>query len=277
MRPVNQVPAHWSKDFVEHLRTVHFALIAVSAGLILLVLSARQYNAATALVQIEEILDLKHRWCLQWVNIATVGYFWWYLPDLASSFCEEVVDLDTNMRLRVDYKSPGMMNWKRTALKAPQLQTAGIILTHLMMWATKEQSLAYSRYMRGIALLSKNDVFGDFTGEAFVDFAHAFRMALASYGDWDGVPENFEQAAVAALDKLWNQPEILTEFKALMDAADALEKRQPPSRPINLEETIKLKAFCDAYLVSRAQREVQKAIRLRQATAGVAPPEGGLQ
>lgn len=23
MRPVNQVPAHWSKDFVEHLRTVH--------------------------------------------------------------------------------------------------------------------------------------------------------------------------------------------------------------------------------------------------------------
>jgi hypothetical protein len=58
MRPtrqsVNQVPAHWSKDFVEHLRTVHFALIAVAAGLILLVLSAREYNAVTALVLLSD-------------------------------------------------------------------------------------------------------------------------------------------------------------------------------------------------------------------------------
>jgi AbiV family abortive infection protein len=200
------------------------------------------------------------------LNIATVGYFWWYLPEFVSTFYEEVVDLDTKMRLGVDYKSPGMMNWKRTALKGPQLQTAGMILTHLMMWATKEQSLAYSRYMHGITLLSKNDVFGDFSAQAFVDFAYAFRMALAGYGDWDGVPENFEQAAVAVLDKLWNQPEILTEFKALMDSADALEKKQPLSRPVNLDETMKLKAFCDAYLVSRAQREVQKAIRQRRST-----------
>jgi len=198
------------------------------------------------------------------LNIATVGYFWWYLPEFVSTYYEEMVDLETKARLAVDYKLPGMMNWKRTALKAPQLQTAGMILTHLMMWATKEQSLAYSRYMHGITLLSKNDVFGDFSAQAFVDFAYAFRMALASYGDWDGAPENFEQAAVGVLDKFWKQPEILTEFKALMDSADDLEKKRPPSRPINLEETMKLKAFCDTYLVSRAQREVQKAIRERQ-------------
>jgi hypothetical protein len=69
------------------------------------------------------------------------------------------------------------------------------------------------------------------------------------------------------LDKLWNQPEIVTDFKALMDTAVDLEKKRLPSRPINLEETMKLKAFCDAYLVSRAQREVQNAIRQRQASA----------
>jgi AbiV family abortive infection protein len=198
------------------------------------------------------------------LNIATVGYFWWYLPEFVSTYYEEMVDLETKARLSVGYKSPVMMNWKRTALKAPQLQTAGMILTHLMMSATKEQSLAYSRYMHGITLLSKNDVFGDFSAQAFVDFAYAFRMALTSYGDWDGVPENFEQAAVGVLDKIWKQPEFLTEFKALMNSADDLEKKQSPSRPINLEETMKLKAFCDAYLVSRAHREVQKAIRERQ-------------
>jgi AbiV family abortive infection protein len=198
------------------------------------------------------------------LNIATVGYFWWYLPEFVSTFYEEIVDLDTAATLRVDYKSLVMANWRLTTLKAQQLHTAGMILTYLMGWATKEHSLAYSRYMQGIALLSKNDVFGDFTGQALVHFAHAFRMALESYGDWDGVPENFEQAVAATMDKLWNQPEILAEFKSLMEAADALEKKQPPSRPITLDEAMKLKAFCDTYLGNRARNEVQKAIRQRQ-------------
>jgi AbiV family abortive infection protein len=198
------------------------------------------------------------------LNIATVGYFWWYLPEFVSTFYEEMVDLDTKASLKVDYKSLVMANWKLTTLKAQQLHTAGMILTYLMRWATKEQSLAYSRYMQAIALLSKNDVFGDFTGQALVHFAYAFRMALKSYGDWDGAPENFEQAVATALDSLWNQPEMLAEFMSLVEAANSLEKQQSPSRPITLDEAMKLKAFCDAYLGNRAKREVQKAIRQRQ-------------
>jgi AbiV family abortive infection protein len=201
------------------------------------------------------------------LNIATVGYFWWYLPEFVSTFYEEIIDLDTGAKLKVGYKSLVMANWKLTTLKAQQLHTAGMIVTYLMRGATKEQSLAYSRYVQGIALLSKNDVFGDFTGRALVHFAYAFRIALESYGDWDGVPENFEQAVAATMDKLWNQPEMLAEFKSLMEAADALEKRQPPSRPITLDEAMELKAFCDAYLGNRARNEVQKEARQRQASA----------
>jgi hypothetical protein len=89
-------------------------------------------------------------------------------------------------------------------------------------------------------------------------------MALKSYGDWDGVPENFEQEVAATLDNRWNQPEMLAEFMSLVEAADSLEKQRSPSRPITLDEAMKLKAFCDAYLGNRAKREVQKAIRQRQ-------------
>jgi len=197
------------------------------------------------------------------LNVSTAGYFWWYLPKFTSTYYEEIVDLETKAKLQVDNRSSIMMNWKRTALKASQLRLAGTILTYLMMWANQEQSLAYSRYMQGITMLSKNDVFGDFTAQAFVEFAYAFRMALASYGDWDGVLENFERAATTVLETLWGEPEMILEFKMLMDAADALEKKQPPPRPIDLENVLKLKAFCDAYLANRAQREVQKAVRQR--------------
>jgi len=78
------------------------------------------------------------------LNIATVGYFWWYLPEFVATFYEEMVDLDTKATLRVDYKSLVMADWKRTALKAQQLHIAGMIQTYLTMWATKEQSLAFA-------------------------------------------------------------------------------------------------------------------------------------
>lgn len=201
------------------------------------------------------------------LNIATVGYFWWYLPEFVSTFYEEMSDLDTKARLGVEYKSLAMANWKRTTLKAQQLHNAGMVMTFLMMWATKEQSLACSRYIQGVALLSKNDVFGDFTGQAFVHFASALRMAFASYGDWDGVPEHFDQAATDTLNSIWNQPEAVAEFKSLIEVANALEKQQQPSRPINLDEAMKLKACCDVYFVQRIGREVQNSIQKRQASA----------
>jgi hypothetical protein len=65
--PSSQAPAHWSKDFVEHLRTVHFALIATSASLIILVFSSRPYNATIALRQIGEIIQLQRAWSPSWL------------------------------------------------------------------------------------------------------------------------------------------------------------------------------------------------------------------
>jgi hypothetical protein len=59
---VNQVPAHWSKDFVEHLRTVHFALIAVCLGLIVLSFFPSKTQIKTAAAQAEEILYAHNHW-----------------------------------------------------------------------------------------------------------------------------------------------------------------------------------------------------------------------
>jgi hypothetical protein len=58
----NWAPAHWSKDFVEHLRTVHFTLIGVCAGLILLLLSNKPYNPGTATRELDEIIELQSLW-----------------------------------------------------------------------------------------------------------------------------------------------------------------------------------------------------------------------
>jgi AbiV family abortive infection protein len=206
------------------------------------------------------------------LNIATVGYFWWYLPEFPANFCEEILDLDTKAPLKVQSNEPVMGAWKRTALKPNQLTLAGIILSHLAH-ATKEQSEAYARYAHGISLLSKNDIFGDFNTAAFIDFASALRGAHLAYGDWDGAADTFEQSITLAQGHLWQNAEALDELKRLLKLADDLTTQQ---QPVSQDDAIKLKAFCDAYLVSRAQREVHKAfLQRRESESGPAPPAGG--
>jgi hypothetical protein len=50
-------PEHWSRDFAEHLRTVHFSLITVAAGLILL-LTSKVYDQKAAAEQVDEVIRL---------------------------------------------------------------------------------------------------------------------------------------------------------------------------------------------------------------------------
>ena len=56
------VPFHWSKDFVEHLRTVHFALTVVSVALIIAGANTQDKRSAIALTQIEEIAKFEKQW-----------------------------------------------------------------------------------------------------------------------------------------------------------------------------------------------------------------------
>jgi hypothetical protein len=52
---------HWSVDFVEHLRSVHFALAALSITLIV-VISPSDGRLSRVLTQVTQIEELQHRW-----------------------------------------------------------------------------------------------------------------------------------------------------------------------------------------------------------------------
>src|SRR5258708_11509551 len=55
--PSRPIPEHWSKDYVEHLRTVHFTLLTVSAGLLLVLLS-KSYDAQLAASQLADVMRI---------------------------------------------------------------------------------------------------------------------------------------------------------------------------------------------------------------------------
>jgi hypothetical protein len=53
---------HWTAAFVEHIRTVHFTLVTIAAGLMLVVLTSKPYNPAIALIELEKVMELKAAW-----------------------------------------------------------------------------------------------------------------------------------------------------------------------------------------------------------------------
>jgi hypothetical protein len=112
----SQAPTHWSKDFVEHLRTVHFALIAISAGLILLVFSSKPFNSVTALRELEEIIELQTLWSADSFDPLTSG------ADLAFNLGDEGVPL-----------SPDLPNQKIVATVRSMLTSRRVLAQYVLV------------------------------------------------------------------------------------------------------------------------------------------------
>jgi hypothetical protein len=53
---------HWSKDFVEHIRSVHFALVAVCVGLLVLTSFPGESVLKRAHQQVRQMLDVTNAW-----------------------------------------------------------------------------------------------------------------------------------------------------------------------------------------------------------------------
>ena len=54
--------SHWSKDFVEHLRTVHFSLVVVASALLITGTNPETRKATTAFTQVQQIAKLTGQW-----------------------------------------------------------------------------------------------------------------------------------------------------------------------------------------------------------------------
>lgn len=69
LRPkTHPTPALWSKDFVEHLRTVHFALIATAVTLVIVAITTKPYSTAVASRELRQIQDLRTRWSANFIR-----------------------------------------------------------------------------------------------------------------------------------------------------------------------------------------------------------------
>jgi hypothetical protein len=65
--------SHWSKDYVEHLRTVHFSLIALSLAAIVLATAPGRDEITKARAQLSSIRELTRIWDVKWFTSTIDG------------------------------------------------------------------------------------------------------------------------------------------------------------------------------------------------------------
>lgn len=147
---------------------------------------------------------------------------------------------------------------KIRALKAPDLTNISVVLCLLMHADTDQQQEPYKRYFRALSLLAKNDIFVEFGLNVLVEFYESLRGGLAAYGEWDGAPETFEAAAGRVFEELKYPSDFVSEVKRMLQLAADVNTQRASAVPISLDDTLKMKTFCDAYFLVRARRYIKE-------------------
>jgi len=190
------------------------------------------------------------------LNMGSMGFFWWYLPEQISKFYEDISDLESKGTgsVVVEPLPRRAIDWGREALTEGDIRRAAMCYGTLPGPGEQEDKRAIEHYLRGLAFLAKTDIHLGFEANAFQEFFEALKWGTRTYGDWDGGGD-FGQVFLdiaAAISPEMDRARYLELATSLVD---------PPSdyqSPITLSEVGTLKVVCDAYHVQRLGRLFEK-------------------
>lgn len=198
------------------------------------------------------------------LNIATSGFFWWYLPTFTSRFHESIRDLESGRGIEVDRVPQLKITWPHQALKEDLLMKNLAIVFSFVARARNRELDAFHRYFKGLALMAKNDIFVQFEPNIVIEFSESLAIGMEAYGDWSGDPAIFDDSVKRAFSHVTDSDQligIIAEGRALVEQI----KTQKLQRPVTLEDVAKAKVAFDSYIVLKAvtyvRNEMEKAQR----------------
>jgi AbiV family abortive infection protein len=196
------------------------------------------------------------------LNIATTGFFWWYLPTFISRFHESIVDLESDNGVDLDRMPQLKIKWPNQALKEDLLlQHLPIVLSFVAM-ADEPQREAYSRYFRALGVMAKNDIFFQFEHHLVDEFISSFEMALRAYGDWDGDYGSFDATVRKLFKNLTESDQFLGMIAEGRTLAASVRIRTIQA-PITLEDAAKAKVIFDTYIVLKSVERAREKMSQR--------------
>ena len=191
------------------------------------------------------------------LNIGTMGFWWWRMPEQVSRYYEFIRDIESGDELKLERRPSLRIDWgENRTLTMEHLSRTAAVFASLPPRdpAGKQTGLDY--YIGGITFLSLNDVHWQCEVQSFGNFFESLRAMMVQQTDWsEGTP--FEPAFLKFLDALFPDMDDRARYAEL---ARAFDEKKLEGVIITLKEVSFIKLFCDAYFLKTHQAKALKEL-----------------
>lgn len=177
------------------------------------------------------------------LNIGSMGFFWWRIPEQVSRYYEKITDLEGNMEIGVERSPALQIDWGKRALTAADLNNTAMCFAKLPKFGDREKHKPFDYYVGGLTFLSLNDVHWQCEQNVFGNFFHSLKAGLQQYGYWEK-EDQFRQGFDRFLDEILPEFDERDKYFSLGDQLSAGKEAEPK---ITLSEAAMMKLLCDAF------------------------------
>jgi AbiV family abortive infection protein len=215
------------------------------------------YHEAMQLQQLGPISYRATRMFVAALNIGSLGFWWWHLPDDSGRFYERLTDLKAppGMKIGLNMHSGRKFEWDREALDEPELNRVAMCFGMIAALDDPIYLAVVEPYLTGLALIAKSDLHLSLVPQASERFAAALLEAMRRFGDWDGT----EDALAAGVSGFFGpRMQKAEDVQELLDLLRRLSRRPLGQESITMERAAILKVLTDAYLITQFDGMAQK-------------------
>jgi len=189
------------------------------------------------------------------LNIGTMGFFWWRLPEQISRYYDYIDDLQTKGRLKLERSPILKVDWgANRVLTAHDLDVVAQAFAAIPRPNEREQHAPYDYYIGGVTFLSLNDIHWECQVQAFGNFFECLKGLMQATGRWSG-SSAFPEMFAGFLDEMW--PEFDERAKYL-NLVERFPGDDPQSLGITLKEASFMKFYCDAFFLKHVRPNTMK-------------------
>lgn len=192
------------------------------------------------------------------LNLATVGFWWWRMPEDIDSYYENVEDLENKAKLDLRRTPSLKVDWGgNRVLSERELALVSACFISLPRPENRDQHKPYSYYIAGLTFLSLNDVHWQCEVQAFGNFFKSLKAMMEELGE-ASTSEPFLPKLHGFLTETLPQMDEHEHFGAIFQAFETgdFAKVTVTSRDVAM-----MKTFCDAYFLNRVVPRITQKLR----------------
>ncbi len=202
------------------------------------------------------------------LNMGTMGFWWWRLPQDVSRYYDSIEDLEAKQRISLERSPTLKIDWgKDRTLTEEDLNRVVACFVALPGPHRMNEHGPYNYYAGGLTFLSLNDVHWQCEVQAFGNFFHCFKEMLIAAGDLNPGQPTVEAFGTFLDDMFPN----MDDRQRYVEIGQSIEDGSAAASKITLSEVAAMKLFCDVYF----QRTIRpKAFANLQASERLAGDDG---